>query len=179
VTTTQPYAAGTLWTYRSRSNPEIVRTEELAYLWEPNGSPITDEYLPSEITAVELWHNWVTGIAAVSNEMHPNRYQPGDVTIAWFITTPTLRDTFEGAPGQLYSPTFDWQPESFLTHFTHPVNAKTGDELNWLRLPVIDRGWNAKRSDKGGFIQEVLGWKPAPLQHTMNVYQLQQAAGIA
>ncbi|PGH48164.1 hypothetical protein [Streptomyces sp. Ru87] len=54
----------------------------------------------------------------------------------------------------------------------------TGEPLNWLRLPVLDRGWNDTVSSKGGFIQEVTGWKPAPLQTTVDVRQLAAAAGL-
>ena len=45
-----------------------------------------------------------------------------------------------------------------------PVDAETGDELDWLALPVVDKLWNSKRGDKGGFIQEATGWKPSILQ---------------
>ena len=44
------------------------------------------------------------------------------------------------------------------------ANSVTGEELNWLTLPVVDKLWNRKRADKGGFIQEATGWKPAIFQ---------------
>jgi len=31
-------------------------------------------------------------------------------------------------------------------------------------LPIADMSWNDERADKGGFIQEATGWKPAILQ---------------
>ncbi|OIP26010.1 MAG: hypothetical protein AUK00_05490 [Dehalococcoidia bacterium CG2_30_46_9] len=54
--------------------------------------------------------------------------------------------------------------DDFLTHFTWPIHSVTGERLNWLTLPVVDKLWNPKRANKGGFIQEVTGWKPAILQ---------------
>ncbi|NER28870.1 MAG: hypothetical protein F6J89_14840 [Symploca sp. SIO1C4] len=52
----------------------------------------------------------------------------------------------------------------FLNYFTSPVHFKTGEPLNWLSLPVVDKLWNNQRADKGGFIQEATGWKPSILQ---------------
>ncbi|MQS05680.1 hypothetical protein FNX48_000345 [Streptomyces sp. IF17] len=54
----------------------------------------------------------------------------------------------------------------------------TGEPVNWLRLPVVDRSWNAKASQKGGFVQEASGWKPSALQPTMNVVEIARAAGL-
>jgi hypothetical protein len=31
----------------------------------------------------------------------------------------------------------------FRTHHGTPVNAETGEAINWLQPPVLDRGWNA------------------------------------
>jgi hypothetical protein len=79
---------------------------------------------------------------------------------------------FAAAPGQCMLERMPFQhndtPElpvaDFLTRFTWPVNTATSEPLNWLKLPVIDKHWNAERTDKGGFIQEATGWKPAILQ---------------
>ncbi|QDN54307.1 hypothetical protein FNV67_00890 (plasmid) [Streptomyces sp. S1D4-20] len=54
----------------------------------------------------------------------------------------------------------------------------TGEAVNWLRLPVVDRAWNATARDQGGFVQEATGWKPSALQPTMNVVQVARAAGL-
>ncbi|GGY10671.1 hypothetical protein GCM10010358_73970 [Streptomyces minutiscleroticus] len=71
-----------------------------------------------------------------------------------------------------------YKEENFLTHYRPSIDAATGEPINWLRLPVLDRGWNAATADKGGFIQEATGWKPAPLQPTMDVVQIGRAAGL-
>ena len=44
----------------------------------------------------------------------------------------------------------------FLTIFTQPVDAKTGEELNWWRLPV--------RNDRFPAFAKALGWLPSPFQ---------------
>ena len=58
----------------------------------------------------------------------------------------------------------DMPSEDFLTFFTHPVNSVSGKPLNWLTLTVVDKLWNSKSANKGGFIQQATGWKPAILQ---------------
>jgi hypothetical protein len=174
--TVQPYPAGTKWTFQVLGRPDLVRTEALAYLWEPNRCWITDDYLPEEITPRELWDRWVEEVKDWLWEEDRARYAPGDVSIGWHIRDTSSGGTAEGAPHRRYDPPVDPfgpMPEDFLKFHSHPVHAITGEPLNWLRLPVLDKGWSAKRSDKGGFIQELLGWKPAPLQPVM------KAAGIA
>lgn len=183
-TTVQPYGPGTRWTFSYKEN-HFEQTEELALYAEPDGSPISDDYLPEEITAAELWRMWVTQYADLYHEKWPALYAPGVVPILWTVTRPTMSGIFEAAPHMVDRPPipeeYRWMGdtrEDFLTHFTHPVHAVTGERLNWLRLPVMDRGWNETASHKGGFIQEATGWKPSPLQPTMNVRQLGAAAGL-
>lgn len=79
------------------------------------------------------------------------------------------------APGETHE---DDVREDFLTHFTTPVHAETGEPINWARLPVVDRGWNPSRGDKAGFVQEATGWKPSPLQPVMDMRQIGAAAGL-
>ncbi|MET8571872.1 hypothetical protein [Streptomyces sp. NPDC004783] len=183
-TTTQPYPPGTRWTVTSRHGH--TQTTELALSAEPNYSTITDDYTPDEISAAELWRIWVDTAANKAHEQWPDLYRPGEVTILWTVTTPAFMDIFEGAPHTrplpqdpellaLFGP---YKEENFLTHYRTPVNADTGEPINWLRLPVLDRGWNATAADKGGFIQEVTGWKPSPLQPTVDVVQIGRAAGL-
>ncbi|MFF2411771.1 hypothetical protein [Streptomyces sp. NPDC058092] len=179
--TVLPYPPGTMWTFRAKGTSH-EKTAELALLPEANGSSITDEYTAADITAQELWTMWVDKYADYQHEQAPSEYQPGEIRIYWTVTTPQVTDVFELAPHSLdsrarrsgaYVP-----PETFETLYTHPTHADTGEPLNWLRLPVLDRGWNSSTSDKGGFIQEVTGWKPSPLQPTMDVRQIGAAAGL-
>ncbi|MEU3299772.1 hypothetical protein ABZ729_08115 [Streptomyces sp. NPDC006678] len=182
--TVQPYAAGTQWTITSLHGH--TQTHELALYAEPNYSTITDDYLPDEISAADLWRIWVDKVATLAHDKHPNHHRPGEVTILWTVTTPGVAGIFEAAPftrplppdPQLVAMFGQVEEENFLTHYRPPVHVETGEPLNWLRLPVVDRGWNASRGDKGGFIQEVTGWKPSALQPTLDVLQLGRAAGL-
>ncbi|MFF9206344.1 hypothetical protein ACF1AE_32015 [Streptomyces sp. NPDC014986] len=183
-TTVQPYPPGTRWTITGRHGH--VQTEELVLYAEPNYSSITDDYLPDEISAHELWRIWVDKVWNKAHEQWPHLYRPGEVTVLWTVTTPAVTGIFEAAPHarslpmdtQMVELLGSYEEEHFLTHYKTPVNAETGEPINWLRLPVLDRGWSATASDKGGFIQEVTGWKPSPLQPTMDVVQIGRAAGL-
>nr|WP_240449425.1 hypothetical protein [Streptomyces harenosi] len=184
-TTTQPYPSGTRWAVTARNG--YTQTTELVLYAEPNYSTITDDYTPDEISAHELWWIWIDKVANKAHERWPDLYRPGEVTIPWTLTTPALGNVFEAAPHTRPLPPDPelvrmfgraYEPEDFLTHFKVPTNEDTGERINWLRLPVLDRGWNATTADTGGFIQEVTGWKPSPLQPAMDVIQLGRAAGL-
>jgi hypothetical protein len=181
--TVQPYPPGTRWTFTAHGT-DYTQTQELVLYAEPHGSTITDDYLPQEISAQELWKLWVDEYADLFHKRWPDLYRPGEVPISWSVTRPTVMGTFEAAPHIT-----DWRTlpgmadaeagqEDFLTHYTHPANADTGERLNWLRLRVLDRGWNKTAADKSGFVQEATGWKPSPLQPSVDVRQLGAAAGL-
>ena len=144
-----------IWKCHNRTTgfePEGV----LEAYWEVASDPISDEYTPREISARELFNNW----AADVQKRFPNNLIP----IYWFVKYKGKNvSTFEGMPFQFEHIPRSF-PENFLTFFTWPTNSVTGEELNWLTLPVVDKLWNTKRADKGGFIQEATGWKPAILQ---------------
>ena len=180
MTTTQPYPPGTRWTYTGRRYRTAEFTEELALHWEPNGSPLSDDYLPEEADALELWRRWVDEYADLAHQRWPMLYRPGEVPILWSVTTPQMVGVFEFVPhtADRRGAVAPQIRETFLTHYTDPVHAETGEPLNWARLPVLDRGWSVERVDKGGFVQEATGWKPSPLQEVMDVRQLGAAAGL-
>lgn len=183
-TTVLPYGPGTRWTYSSKQSG-YTHTDELALVAEPAGADLTDDYTPDEVGAHDLWRRWVDQHADMLHKEWPDQYRPGEVHITWGVTSPDRNGVAEYAPHarRLPMPSLiegepPYRPEDFLTHFTHPVHAVTGERLNWLRLPVLDSGWNATRADQGGFIQELTGWKPSPLQPTMDVRQIGAAAGL-
>ena len=169
--TIQPYPSGTKWTWSSHRSGHTW-TEELVLYAEPDCSAMSDDYTPDEADARELWRWWVDGYVVKYSQRHPGN-RPGLMPIYWSVTLPTATGVFEAAPFTNHGLSQD-----FLTHYTHPVNAETGERLNWVRLPVLDRAWNATAADKGGFIQEATGWKPSPLQSTMDVVQIGCAAGV-
>ncbi|WP_069766027.1 hypothetical protein [Streptomyces sp. LUP47B] len=183
--TVQPYPPGTKWTFSNRES-RYTQTVELVLLAEPSGAGIADDYSPDEISAADLWRLWADGNANSDHRKWPDLFRPGEVQIYWTVTLPEITGIYEWAPHTLTTPPDpqlvklfgDVPPENFLTHFTHPVNEETGERLNWLRLPVVDRGWNATVANSGGFIQEATGWKPSALQPTMDVVQIGAAAGL-
>lgn len=92
-------------------------------------------------------------------------YTDGLIPIHWFVESPG-HAKIERMPFQYSIPPLRMSGplDDFLTFYSWPVNARSGDPLNWLTLPVVDKAWNSKRAGKGGFIQEATGWKPAILQ---------------
>ena len=127
----------------------------IAY-WEVHLDPMSDDYTPEEMPALDLLGRWVSAVRNVStSELIP---------IYWFVESPGQRK-LERMPFQYnHLKTMDVAPEDFLTFYSWPTNASTGKPLNWVTLPVVDKLWNRKRADKGGFIQQATGWKPAILQ---------------
>ncbi len=173
----RPYSDTARWTFRSRRSSH-ERTVRLGLYWEPDGSAMSDDYLPEDEDAAQLWRMWVKRYGKRYNQNDPAVYAPWHVPVYWSITSVGPGGgTFESAPHQTL-PSKYLLGEDFLTHFTHPIHEKTGEPVNWLRLPVLDRGWNSKQADKGGFIQEATGWKPSPLQPFMDVQQVARAAGV-
>lgn len=176
MTTVHPYPSTARWTFASKRSG-YERTVQLALFWEPDGSAMSDDYAPDGADAQELWRMWVDRYGDKYHQDRADLYAPWHVPVYWYVTSVGGGGTFEAAPHQALPP--DYAPSGdFLADFTHPVHAATGEPVNWLRLPVLDRGWNAKQADKGGFIQEATGWKPSPLQPVMDVRQVARAAGV-
>jgi len=152
------------WKVRHRNTGYEWEGVLVAY-WEVALDPISDEYTPKEINARELFNKWAKQV----QEKYPNNLIP----IIWGVECreqgkyefmPFQFDHFKGRPR-----------EDFLTFFTWPINSVTGEKLNWLKLPVVDKLWNPRRSNKGGFIQEATGWKPAILQPYVYLPALENA----
>jgi hypothetical protein len=155
-------AAETIWTFRNVKN-DIERKTRLALLWELNGDPITDDYVPDEASAAELWDMWLARSAQPVMEIY------------WFVFSPGQGGgIFEAAPFSRSDP----EAEDFLTFFSWPLD-ENGERLRWTSLPVADKLWRDGRADKGGFIQELTGWKPSPLQRLADVDRLALACGLS
>ncbi|MFJ3601116.1 hypothetical protein ACIPRU_32135 [Streptomyces sp. NPDC090126] len=194
-----PYGPGTRWTFTYKETG-FTQTQELAFVYDASGSTLfTDEADPSENTAEELWAAWAASCADDLHQEWPDRYRPGEVHLNWGVTCPDENTISEHAPHAhrhpgpdpanmtpsereahrlLYGGVANDFHEDFLTHFTLPVHSVTGETLNWLRLPVLDREWSQAAASRGGFIQQATGWKPSPLQPTMDVRQIGAAAGL-
>jgi len=132
--------------------------------WEVSFDPISDDFTPDDMSATELFEMWVDKVS--------QKYPDGLIPILWCVTS---RDAgkFEFMPFQFQNNPL---PFNFLTYFTWPVHKETGEQLNWLELPVIDKFWNHQVADKGGFIQEVTGWKPGILQPFVYLPSLLESA---
>ncbi|MDB4873376.1 MAG: hypothetical protein JWL97_4380 [Gemmatimonadales bacterium] len=165
------YPADTAWEFQALGT-DYVRTTPLRLGWELRGSPISDDYVPDEITGRELWHKYLAKYANLAFKDNPLAYGPGDVVIYWTVHG---QATSESAPFQTGTPD---NLGDFLTHYSWPVNATTVERCNFLRLPVADLRWTRGQGDKGGFVREATGWKPSPLQPVVNVYALSKAAGL-
>ncbi|MFJ5306131.1 hypothetical protein [Streptomyces sp. NPDC088350] len=175
MSTVQPYATSDRWKFSSLASGH-ERTVQLALEWEPDGSSMSDDFTVEEANAAELWHIWVDRYGNRYHLDSPEVYAPWHVPVSWYVCSVGGGGTFEAAPHQSLPDDFPLR-EDFLTRYTHPLHARSSVPVNWLRLPVLDHGWNATQADKGGFIQEVTGWKPSPLLPAMDVRQVAKAAG--
>jgi hypothetical protein len=145
-----------LWTFAGRHG--FQRTMPLYLGWEVNCSAVSDDFDPDETDEFQLLDYWA------------RRYGEDQVPIYWSILP-----IYETAPHQAH-PSFS---SDFLTYYTWPHHPDTGELLNFLRLPVVDKAWTHEQADKGGFIQQATGWKPSALQPYVATAQLFAAAGMA
>jgi len=139
----------TIWKAKRHRTGREWESELVAY-WEVYFDPISDDYTPQEISAEELFNLWVNKV----KKIYPN----GLIPILWLAV---YKGKPEFMPFQFLSNEIG---QDFLTHYTWPINKETGEQVNWLALPVVDKRWNDKQANKGGFIQEFTGWKPGILQ---------------
>lgn len=95
--TVQPYPPGTQWEFSYRKTG-FTQVEELCLYAEPNGSTITDDYLPSEINAQALWKMWIIEWADANHNRWPDLYRSGEVHISWFVTRPTIDGILKELP---------------------------------------------------------------------------------
>ena len=155
------------WQFEGRRSGEVWRVALRAY-WEVVLDPISDDFSPETKSAPDLMRLW-------QGRIEGRKFPEGLVPIYWYVDSPDSV-VFESMPFQHQH--YPGQTrEDFLTFFTWPTNVETGERLNWLRLPVVDKGWNSHRSDKGGFIQEATGWRPAILQPFVYLNSLTKALG--
>jgi hypothetical protein len=155
------------WTWKNRQGGDLTHTGDLELYWEVNGDPISDDFTPDDMSAVDLLEMW-------AKNYYPNPkveaiYGPGMVNIYWSVEGETA--PFGNDPEVFV--------EHFLTFYTWPTHVETGERVNFNRLPVRDKQWGPGGMDKGGFIQEATGWKPSPFQPVMHVPTVFAAARLA
>jgi predicted GIY-YIG superfamily endonuclease len=83
------------------------------------------------------------------------------VPIVWAVHN-SWGQVFESAP---YTEERPWG--DFLTHFTWPIDAVTGERLDWFKLPVIN--------DRFPEFSKALDWTPSPLQPTCPLRSIVQS----
>jgi hypothetical protein len=139
----------------------------LEAVWEVSLDPISDNYTPDEIGAEELLSIWGRQVQSE----YPNGLAP----IYWYAACRS-EGKFAAMPFQ-FNHFSDEPEENFLTIFTWPIGAVTGERLNWFDIPVVDKLWNNQYAEKGGFIQEATGWKPSILQPYVYLPSLLKGTG--
>lgn len=126
------------------------RESRLSAYWEVSLDPISDDYIPEETDARELFAMWA--------DRARRKYGDGPVPIYWFVDGTNGVGTEYMPFAEQHYPHAD--PHDFLTWYGWPVVVATGEPLAWPDLPVLDKLWNDTAADKGGFIQQHTGWKP-------------------
>lgn len=149
------------WVFRSRESNWEKRANLFLYP-EVECSAMVDEvhYLDGEGQFEEY--------VQYLERRYPEWLDADAVPIIWSVRSRESVDSiYETAPFQPFAP--GWG--DFLTHFTWPVDAKTGERLDWYRMPVIN--------DRFPEFAEALAWTPSPLQPTCPLSSiLQSRAGI-
>jgi hypothetical protein len=136
--------------------------------WEVSHDPLSDDYTPGDISARELFALW----ASVVQE----EYKDGLIPIWWYVQC-LDQGKLDAMPHRLHPQGAIFQ-DDFLASFTWPTEKHTGKRLNWLELPVVDKLWNSHSVAKGGFIQQLTGWKPGILQPFVFLPTLLMAAEL-
>lgn len=166
----QPYGMNEYWVYDYShvGEPPFRHRKRLRLEWELPGDRITDDCLPHERDAVALYAQWLADVE--SGAVSGMGARGGWLPIRWRISSPD-GNVAESAPFQPVDP----PPRDFLSHFTWPRHHDTDEPLNWLRVPVADKRWVINEHHNGGFVQEVTGWKPSPLQPLVHIMHFTKA----
>lgn len=144
------------WDFRGiKYGPDADRKRQALILgWSLDFDSISQDY-PDDTPAREIFRAWLGRLPEDAE----------NVAVNWWI--PTMGESLP----------FLGEDEDFLTFYSWPTHSDTGEKLNWLKLPVEDKVWNAERTDPGGFVQEVTGWKPSAFQRTVHLPTLLRASG--
>ena len=142
-------------------NTGAQQRARLRLRWEVSWDPISSGRTPDEVDAVALLRQWVA------------KQKSATARVLWTVQGDGI---FEAVPF-LYQPSVGPHAD-FLAYYSWPIEVETGKPLRWAQLPVIDKLWNKRRSDTGGFIQQVTGWKPGPFQTALDWPTLFKLSGL-
>ncbi len=120
-----------MYSWKTRRH-DVERTGDLTLYWEANGDPVSDDHDSTDTSARELWRIWRKTYPV--EEQAEARWGAGAVHISWFIGGDAA---FEFAPHAVNL--FSYEAETFLDHFTMPIEVGTGEPIQWTRLPVEDK----------------------------------------
>lgn len=141
---------------------ERVWEGSLEAVWEVHLDPMSGDYLPDEISAEDLFEKWAEQVK--DHDL---------ISIDWYVQSQNGSSSLKLEVMPFQHDAVKWDTH-FLTYWTWPTNIETGEPLNWLSLPVVDKLWSVEpyRADKGGFIQSATGWKPSILQPFVSLKSL-------
>lgn len=165
------YTDNDLWRFRNRRSGYEPAPGPACWRWEISGDPISDNYSPDEIDAVDLLKRWLE--RSYPDHTTESLYGPGMVGIYWFVDIAGMFETADCT-----ADVYRHDDETFLTHFTQPRHTDTDETINWNRVPVADKLWDQGHADKGGFFLTATGWRPSPLQPAVYVPGVLRAAGL-
>ena len=136
-------AAGRMWRFRSRWGG-FGRVTPLWLYPEINCSSCVDE------ADDQSGEGQLAYYVDYLQRRYPEWWEADAVPIYWSVRGDGV---FEHAPNN----SRDYSGgKNFLTEFTPPVDAVTGESLNWWRLPV--------RNTRFPSFPKALGWLPSPFQ---------------
>jgi hypothetical protein len=150
----------TLWTVENRDG-KYTRDTTLWLEYEVAGSIMGDDYSLNDMSPDEMFREYVREFTDSKLDSE-NDLPSGYAHITWSVIGKDLGP--ELAPFQPDRWPSMPEYEDYLTFFKWPVNAATGERADFLTMPVRSMQWNRTQRDRGGFIEEATGWKPAALQ---------------
>ena len=143
---------GRLCRVHGREDPTHVRTSPLHIEAHIDGSTISEDYGPDEMTDRQMFALW----ARVAGQNH----RDGRVPIMWIVDGPLF---CEMLPGQ--RPPFGPPTPHYLQFWEPPVDPETGEVVDWDELPMHIH-------PSGDFIERLTGWSPSLLQANVSLGML-------
>jgi len=160
------------WFFRNTGVPHRPRVTPLELYWEVHCDPVTDDF-DSDDPAILIWEDWMRRYPPSRYPEYEEKFGEHCVPIYWYVQGNGI---FESAPFQDPRVRSADRPD-FLTYYDWPFRHDDA-LLKWQGLPVVDKLWRPGQLDKGGFIQELTGWKPSALQPYVNMKTLADASSL-